>query len=142
MANTSQIEIQTAMYNALMPGGVLDATLAGAGLNAVYDLFNVPQNAPYDYLTIGDGYELTDHTFDSNGYLYYNTLHIWSVQRGTLQTSIMVDRLDQLFDRKTLALATLHSVYTLRQRCIWLADSQGVTPIQHVAIQYKSYSTQ
>ena len=139
---TSQNEIQTAMYAALMPSGTLDATLANLGLLAVYDLWNVPQNAPFDYITLGDGWEMPSDTFDSNGYKYTANVHLWSAQRGTQNPSLMVNRLDQLFHRTQLSLATLRNVYSMRQRATWMSDPAGTIPILHIVISYLSYSVQ
>lgn len=143
---TSQDEVQTAMYSLLMPGGALDSMLAGYGLLAVYDFAGVPQNAAFDYLTVGDGYEMPYDTFGENGtadgFYYFSTLHIWSTQRGTKNPSLMVARLNALFHRQPLALATLNHVYTRRNMTKWLADPSGVIPVLHIALQYKIYSTQ
>lgn len=144
---TSQNEVQTAFWNTLMPSGTLDATLAGYGLQAVYDFMAVPQNAPFDYLTIGEGYELAEDTLGgpgagNDGFYFFQTLNLWSRQRGTQNPSLMIARLNQLFHRQPLTLATLKHVYTLRNRCVWMQDISGVIPVLHVSLQYKVYSTQ
>lgn len=129
-----------------MPAGTLDATLAGLGLNAVYDFAGVPQNAAWDYLTIGQGYEMPNDTLgpdgQSDGFYYYHTLTIYSVQRGTANIDAMISRLNQLFHRQPLTLATLNHVYTLCQRVTRSPDPQGTIPILKAAVTYKVYSTQ
>jgi hypothetical protein len=143
-AYTSHNEIQTGMYAKIAPGGVLDATLANLGLLAVYDLWAVPQNAPFDYLTIGDGHELANDTLGpagaANGFYDYAIVHIWSRQRGTQNPDAMVSRLNQLLHRQALTLPTLTHVSTLYQRTTYMADPDGLT--LHIAIQYLSYSVQ
>src|SRR5436305_12075617 len=114
---TSHDEIQTAMYNALMPSGSVDGTLSGLGVVGVYDWRNVPQNANYDYITLGDGYELPEDTFGPvDGWKYYPTLHIWSRQRNTRNAALMVGRLHQLFHNQQLALPTLNNCYCQSNR--------------------------
>lgn len=146
MAYTSQNEVNTAMYSVLMPSGTLDATLAHLGLLAVYDFTAVPQNAPFDYLTIGDGNELHDDTLGvlghSDGYKYNAKIHIWSSQRGTQNPVKMVDRLDQLFHRQSLTLATLTHVWTMRTNLVFMADPQSAIPYVHIIATYQTYSVQ
>lgn len=137
---TAHNEVQTAIYALLAPGGTVDATLAGLGVTGVYDFRAVPQNAVFDYVTFGDGYELPDHTFDSNGYRYYPMLHIWSRKNDTSPASSMLNRINQLLDRQTFTLANLNNVFCLYQRSNWLADPDGLT--LHVAITYLTYSVQ
>lgn len=145
---TSQQEVQTAIYNLLVPSG-LDSTLSGLGLLAVYDRFAVPQNAPFDYLTIGEGYELPNNTLDAEGsdkgFYLFTTLHLWSTQRGTQNPSAMVARINQILTNKNnqpWTLATLHHVYTMLNRTTWLQDTTGIIPVLHVAIQHKHYCQQ
>lgn len=150
MAYTSQLEIQTYIYGTLLvPASTLDATLAADGLLAVYDYMAVPQNAAFDYLTIGDGYELKDDTLGNEGhqrgFQLYTTLHLWSVQRGTAKAASMVDRLNQLLlnkDNQPWTLTTLTHVYTMLNRVTYLLDAVGTIPVLHVAAQYKIYSVQ
>lgn len=146
MAYTSQAEIQTALYQTLMPGGTIDAELASLGVLGVYDWMNVPQNAPFDYITFGDGYEQARDTLGdaghSNGFLYYAMIHIWSRQNNTANASAMLDRLNTLFHRQPLTLATLTHVYTLTWRTNWLYDIQGNTPTLHIGQQYQIYTVQ
>ncbi len=143
---TSVDEVQTAFYALLKPGGTLDATLSGLGLNAVYDFLNVPQNAPYDYLTLGDGYELPNNTMGvrghRNGFYYYPTLHLWSMQRGTKNPSGMVSRVIELFDGIDLTLATLTHVETKYRRTLYQADPTNAIPYLHAAIQFFVNSVQ
>lgn len=149
MAYTSIDEIQTYIYGLLVPAGTLDSTLSGLGLNAVYDFLGVPQNAPFDYLTLGDGYEIKSDTFGNEGhqrgFKLYTTLHLWSSQRGTKQAAKMIDHINSLMlnkDNQPWTLATLTHVYTMLNKCTYLADSAGTIPILHVATQYEIYSVQ
>lgn len=146
MAYTSQAEIQTAMYNMLVPSGTLDTTLSSLGLNAVYDLMNVPQNAPFDYLTLGDGYEVAKDTLGldghSNGFQCYTTLHLWSTQNQTQNIDLMIDRIVQLFHRQALTLQTLNHVSTRTNRIIRMIDPSGTFPVFHAAIQFLIYTVQ
>lgn len=145
----SQIQIQTAMYSMLVPGGVLDATLASLGVTGVFDWLAVPQNQPFDYITLGDGYELPNDTLGSsghsNGYLLYATVHVWSRQKGDANPSAMIDRMNSIFlnrDNQPWTLATLKHVYTRPYRCTWLPDAAGIIPILHIANQYQIYTVQ
>lgn len=146
VAYTSASEVQTAMYALLMPGGSLDTTLASLGLNAVYDIANVPQNAAFDYLTIGQGYEMPNDTLGlaghSDGFYYFHTMTIYSQQRNTANIDAMISRLHQIFHRVDLTLATLQHVYTLAQRVTRSIDPSGTIPILKASITYKIYSVQ
>lgn len=139
---TSQNEIQKAMYGRLMPFNNIDPALASLGCKGIYDWKNVPQNAPFDYITLGDGYELTNHTFDGYGYKYYAMVHIWSNQNNSENAQLMVSLLNQYFDKQSLTLATLGNVFSLNQRTTAMLDQSGTIPVVHYAIQYLSYSVQ
>jgi hypothetical protein len=139
-AYTSHDEVQTAMYNVLCPGGNVDPVLAGLGVTGVFDWQSVPQNQPYDYITIGDGYEIPQDTFDSAGFLYFPTMHIWSRQKNTKNPSLMINRANQFFNRQSLELESLKSVYSIIYRINWLDGGDGLT--LHVAAQYQCYSSQ
>lgn len=92
MAYTSVNEIQIAIYGLLVPAGTLDATLASLGVLAVYDFMAVPQNAAFDYLTLGDGYEIRDDTLGTeghnHGYKYYASVHVCQ-HRGTITRRLL-----------------------------------------------------
>ena len=137
---TSHDEIQTAFYNALAPGGVIDATLVSNGITGVYDFRAVPQNAVFDYITFGDGYEMSDDTFDSDGFKLYPMVHIWSRQRATTPATNVFNRINQLLHRQSLTLPSLNNVFCLLQRANWLDGGDGLT--LHVAITYYTYSVQ
>lgn len=140
---TSHNEVQTAIYALLAPSGVVDSTLSGLGVTGVYDFRAVPQNAVFDYITFGDGYELAENTFDSDGYKYYPMVHIWSRQNDTAPASAMLSRINQLIDpvpRRALTLPNLTNVYCTYQRANWLDGGDGLT--LHVAITYLAYSVQ
>ena len=141
-AYTQQPEIQRAMFQKLKPFNNIDATLAALGCKGVYDWKNVPQNAEFDYITLGDGYELTDHTFDGYGYKYYAMVHVWSNQNNSENPQYMVSRLNEMFDKQTLHLDTMNNVSGLNQRTTNLLDQTGIIPIVHYAVQYLFYTVQ
>ena len=135
---TSQNEIQTAFYARLVPSGVIDSVLSASGVVGVFDFRNVPQNQPFDYITLGEGFELPNNTLGRRGYTYYPTIGIWSRSKGTDIPTAIVARINTLVDQKILTLSTHEHVSTLYQRATWLADPDGLT--LHVALQYQLYT--
>src|SRR5260370_3504557 len=100
MVQTAQNEVQTAIYNLLVPSGSLDTQLATLGVTAVIDFVSVQQNQLFDYITLGDAREQPNNTFGRRGYIYRPKIHIWSRQRGTKIPSLILARINQLTDHK------------------------------------------
>lgn len=150
MAWTSKNECQTYIYSTLLvPSGTIDATLTSLGIVGIYDWMNVPQNAAFDYITLGDGYEMPKDTLGlgghSNGFLYYPNIHIWSSQRNTANPDAVENRINQLLinrDTQPWTLPTLTHVYTMLFRTNNTYDSQGTIPVLHKTLQYQIYTTQ
>lgn len=135
---TSLAEIPAAIYAKLVPGGVLDSTLAGLGVTGVFDFRAVPENQAFDYITLGDASEMPDNTFGRRGYDSKILLHIWSRAIGSKTANSILARLNTLLDQQPLSLATQSHVYTMYDWSNRIADPDGLT--LHVPVRYKIFT--
>jgi hypothetical protein len=136
---TATVELLPAIYQKLAPGDVLDSQLAALGIQAVYDFRNVPENAAFDYITIGDGYEISDDTFDGNGWRNTATIHIFSRETSVEYPNKVLKRLNDLLHRQVLSLPTLHNVFLRYSGARWKDDPDGLT--LHIIATYQTYTT-
>lgn len=140
MTQTAHEEVQHAIYNLLTVSNAPEPGLAALNVVGVFDFRGVPQNQPFDYITLGDATELPQNTLGRRGYLLSMMLHIWSRQGGTQQGSNILSRLNKLLDQPTqpLTLASQEHVYTMYNGAHWLADPDGLT--LHIAAKYQIYT--
>ncbi|OLE51930.1 MAG: hypothetical protein AUG51_20595 [Acidobacteria bacterium 13_1_20CM_3_53_8] len=138
MVQTASGEIQAAIGNVLVPGGNLDATLTSLGITGIFDQRGVPENQPFDYITIGDTIETPNNTLGRRGYNNTVTIHIWSRQFGQKTVQAMIARLNQLFDQVHLNLATQAHVYTMYDQSMYLPQPDGLT--LHAPVRYRFYT--
>lgn len=138
MSHTALSEIQQAIYDALVPGGTLDATLAGLGVTGVFDLQGIPENQSFDYITIGNALEIPWNTLGLRGYQLTYTIDIWTRQRGTKNVDAMVARINDLLDQQHLMLPTQSHVGTLYDRAQHVLQPDGLT--LHVPLRYIIYT--
>jgi hypothetical protein len=138
MVQTATSEIQTAFYSLLVPGNVLDATLASLGVTGVFDERAVSESQPFDYITIGDFTEKPNNTLGRRGYDNSATIHLWSRQIGQKPAQLMVARINQLIDQQHLTLASQAHVYTMYDMSQYIPQPDGLT--LHVPIRYMLYS--
>lgn len=138
MVQTASSEIQTAIGALLVPGDVLDATLASLGILGVFDTRAVNESQPFDYITIGDIQEKPNNTLGRRGYDTNFTLHIWSRSLGNKNAQLVVARLNQLIDQVHLDLATQDHVSTRYDTSQFLPEPDGLT--LHVLVRYMLYS--
>jgi hypothetical protein len=138
MVQTASSEIQTAVSALLVPGDVLDATLTSLGITGVFDDMAVPENQPFDYLTIGDIVEKPNNTLGRRGYDVTFTIHIWSRAKGNKNAQMILARLNQLLDQVHLNLTTQDHVSTMYDSSKFLPDPDGLT--LHGLVQYMLYS--
>src|SRR5579859_3233812 len=140
MTQLASIEVQAAIYAKLYPSGSFDSTLASYGFTGAFDWRDVPQNQPFDYITLGDSIESPNNTLGRRGYNLHYTIHLWSRQYGDLPSLQAVARLNQLLDQQPLTLATQTHVYTMFNQSLPVADPGGLT--LHTALSYMIYTTE
>ena len=138
MVQTATGEIQVAVYNKLMPSGVLDATLANLGVTGIFDERAVPESEPFDYITIGSTIETPNNTLGRRGYNNAFTIFIWSRAIGNKNAQAMLARLNQLFDQQPLSMATQAHVYTMLDSALFVPQPDGLT--LQVPVKYMLYS--
>jgi len=138
MTQTATSEIQTAASEKLVPNNVLDATLASLSVTGVFDERAVPENQPFDYLTIGDTIEKPNNTLGRRGYNNAFTIHIWSRAIGNKNAQAILARLNQLFDQQHLNMATQAHVSTMLDSAPFMPQPDGLT--LHVPVKYMIYS--
>src|SRR5229473_61437 len=106
---TAQPEVQTAIYQVLMPGEVLDSVLASLGFTGLYD--EVSEDHVFDYISFGPTQELPDYYLGrQRGYILVVQLDIWSRQLGFKKAQAALARMNVLLDEQSLTLPTQHLV--------------------------------
>lgn len=138
MTQTAAGEIETAIGNLLVPSGTLDATLQSLGVTGVFDQRAVPENQPFDYITIGDTIERPNNTLGRRGYDNTLTIHIWSRKFSQKTVQQMVARINQLIDQQHLTLASQSHVSTRYDQSMYVPQPDGLT--LHAPIRYMIYS--
>lgn len=140
MVQTALSEVQTAIYNVLVPSGTLDAQLAALNVTGVFD--EVPENQAFDYISFGPTTEGPQNTLGRRGYLMTVQMDIWSNQLGFKNAQAILARMNTLLDQKTLSLASQSHVYTMYDQAQEIKDpAEGPAgPIRHIPVRYKIFS--
>lgn len=109
MAGYAGLELQTAIYNALIGDATLQSALgASGGDKKVYD--TVPQNSSFPYVVIGDETGVDWSTKTDNGMEMTITLHVFTRGRGRSQCKTIIGHLHRILHRPSFPLSTLHLV--------------------------------
>ncbi|MFM9629515.1 DUF3168 domain-containing protein [Streptomyces galilaeus] len=90
--------VQTAVYQKLTGSTALMALVSG-----VFD--EVPEPAPYPYVSFGSILEYPDDAHDRQGLDVLVTLHVWSKALGNAQAADIFAALDDALDRVPLSVA-------------------------------------
>lgn len=98
---TALATVQAGLYSRLHGDSTLTAMLAGQG---IFD--EVPENAPFPYVTIANNLEIRNDTFNRRGRDVTITLDIWSQGHGFNEALTILARCIALLDRQPLTLAT------------------------------------
>src|SRR5579872_839768 len=137
---TLQGEAQAAIWATLNPSGILDGTLAGLGIQGVFD--EVRENQPFDYISFGPTLESPNNYLNKQrGYDLIIQLDIWSRKPGFLTAQQVLARLNQLLDQQTLTLATQHFIFCSYQGSQQLRDPDEFAT-RHIAAKYKISATE
>lgn len=114
-----------------------DAGLTGVIAQRVYD--EVPGDAAFPYVTVGDVVEVPDDAHDRQGLTATLTLHIWSRYRGYAEALMILGHLDRLFDRQPLAVDGFTDVSIARE---WHQTLRDPDPqIRHVPVRFRAWLT-
>ncbi|SRR6266705_5082134 len=140
VSQTAGAELPTAFYAVMVPGGTLESGLAALGLTGIFDQSGVPEDQPYDYVTLGDITEVPWNALQHRGYEATMTLHIWTRQGGFQQAFLIANRLNQLFDQQTLTLPTQQSIATMYDGLQTMNDEDARGRLQHVPIRYRAFT--
>lgn len=110
-----------------------DATLMGL-VEGVYD--DVPQDAAYPYIVVGEETTLNAGTKTLDGLEYTLTIHVWSRYRGLKETKQIMERIYALLHTYDLAV-TGASLVNLRQEfSSTFVDADGLT--RHGVIRFRA----
>jgi hypothetical protein len=96
VARSADLPVQKALY-ALLAG---DTALKGM-VSGVYD--QVPEDAAFPYVTLGETVETPDNDHDQFGRQNLVSLHVWTRARGHLAGKEITGRLVELIDHQRLA---------------------------------------
>jgi hypothetical protein len=112
-----------------------DAPLMGL-ITGVFDRKGIPPGQAYPYITIGEGTETADDTFDTQGYADTTTLHIWSIQPGGQEAQQILGNLNRLLNGQPLTLDSLDHVGTWYDLA-WTLDDPADTRLTHIVVRYR-----
>lgn len=125
---TAAWQLQTAIYQKLTASSALMSLVSG-----VFD--EVPEDAPYPYVSIGVITETAADAHDRQGLDALVLLHVWSAYEGNRQAADIFAALDAALDRQPLSVAGFTDV-SIRH------DQHQVTRdpdpnIRHITAQYR-----
>ncbi|MCI3271024.1 DUF3168 domain-containing protein [Streptomyces cylindrosporus] len=119
--------LQAAVYAKLTASPALLALVSG-----VYD--EVPEPAPYPYVSIGSITEVPDDAHDRQGLEATIVLHVWSKSPGFAQAYDIFAALDAALDRASLAVAGFTDVSIRHDQHQALKDPEP--GVRHINAQY------
>jgi hypothetical protein len=93
MLTSPALALQTGLRTALLADTALVTALGG---DQVFD--DVPREAPFPYITIGDIDTRDWSTQTSRGHEHIVTLHLWSRYRGRKQVQDLIAEVDRILD--------------------------------------------
>ena len=93
MPTSPALALQTGLRTALLADAALVAALGG---EQVFD--DVPREAPFPYITIGDIDTRDWSTQTSRGHEHIVTLQLWSRYRGRKQVQDLIAEVDRILD--------------------------------------------
>lgn len=134
-------DIQKAFFVKLRADSTLDSLLARAlddnSKPAVYD--DVPEYAPFPYVTVGDLTELEWDTDDSTGREGTYTFHVWSRYRGRMEVKKILDAIKASLHNQSLTVSGELVVLVLFEFVTIFKDPDGIT--QHGVTRFRVIST-
>lgn len=125
--------LQAAVYSKAASSAELLALVTG-----VYD--EVPEPAPYPYVSIGSLTEVPDDAHDAQGLDVLVTLHVWSKAPGFGQAYDIFAALDKALDRVPLTVAGFHDVSIKQDNHQAMKDPEP--GVRHINVQYRVRLTQ
>ncbi|GGV80488.1 DUF3168 domain-containing protein [Streptomyces thermoviolaceus] len=124
--------LQQAVYAKL----TADTTLMGL-VSGVYD--EVPEDVEFPYVTLGSITELPDDAHDRQGLTAQVVLHIWSKYHGYREAAEILAAMDQVLDRKPLAVDGFTDISIAQAQHQSMRDSDPT--IRHINVQYRVWMT-
>jgi hypothetical protein len=121
--------LQTAMYSKL----VARAALTGR----VFD--EVPEPAPFPYVSFGSFVEFPDDQHDAQGLNALVTVHVWSKAPGNGEAYDLFAEVDAALDRVPLTLLGFRDVFIKHAQHQVVADPDP--DIRHINAQYRIHMT-
>lgn len=129
---TALVPLQTAVYAALTASPDLMALVSG-----VFD--EVPEPAPYPFVSFGSVTETPDDAHDAQGLLSMVTVHVWSTAPGFSEAYDIFAAVDAALDRVPLAVAGFTDVSIAHEAHEALKDPDP--DVRHINAQYRVWLT-
>ncbi len=131
MSGSATLPLQQAVYAALAGSTPLTALLGGA---RIYD--DVPQAAPFPYISLGQTSSSEYGTGTEDGEEHTLTLHVWSQNGGRSEAQRIMGAIRDALHAVSLSVAG-HTLVNLRQQFSDVRrDSDGVTI--HGLVRYRA----
>lgn len=115
-----------------------DAQLAGLIGRRVYD--DVPEDARFPYVSLGEDFELPDDDHGGLGAEVTVTLHVWSKYRGWAEALAVAGRIQALLHRQPLTVAGRRVISVKHEQTSKLRDPDPT--IRHVPIRLRIITEQ
>ena len=130
---TAALPLQTAVRAKLLAdSGLMDV------IHGVHD--EVPENAPFPYVVVGDVTEVPDDAHDRQGLTTTIILHIWSRYRGFKQALEILGHVDRVLDREPLTVSGFEDVSIAREFSQTLRDPDP--EIRHIPVRFRVWLTE
>lgn len=125
---TALYPLQAAVYGKLAASSALLALVSG-----VYD--EVPEPAPYPYVSIGSITEFPDDAHDAQGLEATIVLHVWSKAPGFAESYAIFAALDAALDRASLTVAGFQDVTIKHVQHQAMKDPEP--GVRHINAEYR-----
>lgn len=132
-ARSALMDIQRAIYDLLTGDEVIMSLVSG-----VYD--EVPEDAEFPYVTLGDAMESPRNSHDSIGRETVVTLHVWSKQAGFTEANTVLGELVALLDHRPLDVENHFHISTRFEFSQALRDPDPL--VRHIPARFRIVTSQ
>lgn len=122
------LPVQGAMFARIKADAALNTAIGGR----VYD--EVPENAVYPYVVLGEGVETPDNELAAYESRVAETLHVWSAYRGFAEALTIAGHLIRVFDHQPLAVPGRGLVAVRHEQTVTMRDPDS--DVRHAVVRF------
>ena len=127
--SVGQFPLQQAIFTALNVSAVTSDLSCG-----VYD--DVPQNATYPYIALGEETVIDFSTKDIHGNEITINIHVWSQYKGSKETKQIMDKIHDLLHNTSISVSGFNLVNIRFEFSDILRDPDGIT--RHGVMRFRA----